>query len=145
MTLSNQNKKQQFHHLHQIMTSSFAYLQDLVNPCFYSLPLIYDKLYNRSDSSSMIIVVSPLTALMSDQVRLLTSKGVSSVSLGGLDDDQDSSDVKTKLANGYYQVVFTSPERLLSDKEWRDVFESDHIRQHLVGIIIDEAHCVHKW
>ena len=113
--------------------------------CFYCLPLIYDKLYGRDDNSSMIIVVSPLTALMSDQVRLLTSKGMSSISLSGLNEtDQNASDIKTNVANGYYQIVFTSPEQLLFDKEWKDVFESEHIRQHLVGIIIDEAHTVYK-
>ena len=65
--------------------------------CFYCLPLIYDKLYGRNDNSSMVIVVSPLTALMSDQVRLLTSKGIFSISLGGLNEtDQDSSDKKPR-------------------------------------------------
>ena len=69
--------------------------------CYYCLPMIYDKLYKRDDSSSMIIVASLLVALMSDQVSLLMDKGVSSISFGDLDDKlDDSSGIKTNIVNG---------------------------------------------
>ena len=45
----------------------------------------------------------------------------------------------------HYQIIFTSPERLLADKEWRDVFQCELLHECVVGLIIDEAHCVHKW
>ena len=46
---------------------------------YFSLPLMYDT----RNKSSIIIVVSPLNALMDDQVRFLSGKGISSVALGG--------------------------------------------------------------
>ena len=48
------------------------------------------------------------------------------------------------ITQGRYQIIFTSPERLLADKEWRDVFQCELLHECVVGLIIDEAHCVHK-
>ena len=47
--------------------------------------------------------------------------------------------------SGNAQVIFTTPEVLLTDKNWVDVFQSPSLHQRLVGIIIDEAHLVKKW
>ena len=46
---------------------------------------------------------------------------------------------------GKYQVVFISPELLLTEETWRDMLQSPIYKQHLVGFIIDEAHCIIKW
>ena len=54
-------------------------------------------------------------------------------------------DIKTNTSQGRFQVIYTSPEILLASKEWSDVFQSPVLRQHLVGVIIDEAHCIKKW
>ena len=43
---------------------------------------------------------------------------------------------------GKYQVVFISPELLLTEETWR---VSPIYKYHLVGFIIDEAHCIIKW
>ena len=37
--------------------------------CYYCLPLLYDKLYHRDTSTAIVIVVSPLIALMNDQTN----------------------------------------------------------------------------
>ena len=44
-----------------------------------------------------------------------------------------------------YEIVFVSPERLLTDSEMRDMLHSPLYKEHLVGVVIDEAHCVKKW
>lgn len=93
---------------------------------------------------SIIIVVSPLNALMDDQVRFLSSKGISSVALGGLDSDDTSITIRKNIIHGHYQVIFNSPERLVADKEWRDVFQCELLHECVVGFIVDEAHCVQR-
>ncbi len=49
--------------------------------CFACLPLIYDKL--RKDQKSIVIVVSPLTALMQDQVATFTARGLCAAYIHG--------------------------------------------------------------
>ena len=43
---------------------------------------------------------------------------------------------------GKYEVVFISPELLLTEETWRDMLQSPIYKQHLVEFIIDEAHCI---
>ena len=47
--------------------------------CYYCLPSVFDALNCRSEPWSVVIVVSPLTALMNDQIESLTRKNVTSV------------------------------------------------------------------
>ncbi len=46
---------------------------------------------------------------------------------------------------GLYQVLFFSPESLLTNETWRDMIQCQTYKQNLVGFIVDEAHCVKKW
>lgn len=39
-------------------------------------------------------------------------------------------------------MIYTS---LLSDKDWVDVFQSPYFCEGLVGVVVDEAHCIKKW
>ena len=56
--------------------------------------------------------------------------------------DKDSSiTTKHDAHDGKYSVLFMSPELLVSS--WRNLFSSYNKR--LVGLIVDEAHCVVKW
>ena len=110
--------------------------------CYSVLPWTYDRLRNRRKPSSLIIVVSPLVALMKDQVASLTKKGLSAVYVGEVGSNEDT---VAEIHEGQYQVIFFSPELLLTDETWRDMLQSPVYREHLVGFIIDEAHCVKKW
>jgi len=40
---------------------------------------------------------------------------------------------------------YSAPELLLTDKTWRDMLQSPVHKEHLIGFIVDEAHCVKKW
>ena len=50
----------------------------------------------------MIIVVSPLNALMDDQVRFLSGKGISSVALGGRENHSDHNTICEGITQGHY-------------------------------------------
>ncbi len=50
-----------------------------------------------------------------------------------------------EVHEGRHQVIFFSPESLLTEDTWRDMLQSWHYRENLVGFVVDEAHCVKKW
>jgi superfamily II DNA helicase RecQ len=50
-----------------------------------------------------------------------------------------------QVLNGYYIVVFGSPECLLSASTWRGLFMSELIKEMIIGVAIDEAHCITQW
>ena len=107
--------------------------------CYCILPAVFDNL--NGVNSSIAVVVSPLIALMKDQVRAMNEKGVSAVFVGDCNDDCDVA----RVSAGAYQIVYMSPETLLEDEQWRDMLLTSVYIQNLVGLIIDEAHCVKKW
>ena len=107
--------------------------------CYSILPSVFDTL--RGCNKSIMIVVSPLIALMQDQVQSLCQKDVRAAFLcGGTD-----SITKSSICAGDYQVLFVSPEMLLRDKEMRDILQSPTYQENVVGLAVDEAHCVKKW
>ena len=63
------------------------------------------------------MVVSPLIALMKDQVAKLKAKGVEAVYVGERCD-------MNKVYKDRYQILFISPEALLTDSKWQDVLLS---------------------
>ena len=50
-----------------------------------------------------------------------------------------------RVYEGYYQMIFLTPESLLTTSKSRDVLLSDVYQRNLVAVVIDEAHCVKKW
>ena len=54
----------------------------------------------------IILVISPLKALMKDQVTKFNSKGISAVHVGAQENENEAA----RLANGDHQIVFSSPE-----------------------------------
>jgi ATP-dependent DNA helicase RecQ len=118
--------------------------------CYCCLPILYDLLEGQSSPWSTIIVISPLVALMSDQVRSLNDRRVSAIKIVNCSENQcsnsrDHDELRSLIINGRYQIIFTTLELLLTDKDWSDVFQSSTFCCRLVGLIVDEAHCVKKW
>ena len=94
--------------------------------CYALLPAAFDSL--RTSERSIVIVVSPLTALMKDQVQSLERRGVRAAYLhSGTDGDAHS--MHSGVCAGEYQLLFMSPETLLRDKGWRDILLSQFIRR----------------
>lgn len=111
--------------------------------CFYALPLVFDTLRNHNEPRSIVIVLSPLLALMKNQVSYLAKHGVRSLYVTQETDCDDTS--MQGLHEGRYQIVFFSPEALLCSDTWRDMLQTSVYQEHVVGLIIDEAHLVKKW
>lgn len=86
------------------------------------------------------IVVSPLVALMGDQVNALKERGIKALKLtGGISFDE----LNTLLDNalyGNYKFLYLSPERLQQE------IVQNYIKQMNVNLIaVDEAHCISQW
>ena len=109
--------------------------------CYCLLPKAFDFLWQRIESTkSILVVVSPLIALMQDQVRAMKERGATVVYAGMVEDELERS-----ICSGDFQLVFLSPESLIMDGRWRDMLLSSVYQERLVGLVVDEAHCVIKW
>jgi ATP-dependent DNA helicase RecQ len=86
------------------------------------------------------IVVSPLIALMQDQVEALKQLGVNAAFLNSSLDAASALDVERTLLAGGYDLLYVAPERLLMPR-----FLSLLEQCELALFAIDEAHCVSQW
>ena len=103
----------------------------------YQLPALsrYDK------TGALTIVISPLVALMADQVLGMEKKGISScATINGLLSMPERSDALNRVRLGEVGILLISPEQLRS----RTVINAINQRQ-IGGWILDEAHCLSKW
>ena len=108
--------------------------------CYAALPYAFDEL-RATDTPSIVVVVSPLIALMKDQIAVYSARGLKVGCVTG----EFSSKEKSQVVKGNFQLVFFSPESLLSGHRWRELLQVEPYRSNLVAFIVDEAHCVKKW
>jgi ATP-dependent DNA helicase RecQ len=86
------------------------------------------------------IVISPLIALMQDQVEALRQLGVRAAFLNSSLDSDTAAGVEMDLLNGDLDLLYVAPERLLTGR-----FLSLLARTKIGLFAIDEAHCVSQW
>jgi ATP-dependent DNA helicase RecQ len=86
------------------------------------------------------IVVSPLIALMQDQVEALRQCGVEAAFLNSSQDAATQRDVERRFAAGALKLLYVAPERLLTER-CLDLLA----RVPLALFAVDEAHCVSQW
>lgn len=90
--------------------------------------------------SGLTLVVSPLIALMKDQVDGLRENGIKAAYLNSTLDEDDSKETWRQLYRGEIQLLYLSPERLMLEGMF-DTLAS----LHLEFIAVDEAHCISSW
>eukprot|EP00903_Cladosiphon_okamuranus_P000852 g850.t1 len=90
--------------------------------------------------SGVGIVVSPLIALMKDQVGALTAAGVKAAAFNSTLSQEEQSDLRDALRRGEIELLYVTPERLgiESFRRFLDTLE-------IALFAIDEAHCVSQW
>lgn len=86
------------------------------------------------------IVVSPLIALMQDQVDALAAVGIRAGYLNSTLTPEEVRDVESSLRAGEYDLLYMAPERLVQPRTLRLLEES-----RVCLFAIDEAHCVSQW
>ena len=99
--------------------------------CF-QVPTIYQR--------GICIVISPLIALMQDQVKDLVSKNLKAVLLGSQLSTNEESVVFKEIEAKKYQFIYCSPEKL-AQKHFQNLLSSLPIQL----FAIDEAHCISQW
>ncbi len=106
----------------------------------YQVPAIVRQQQGRG----VTIVVSPLIALMHDQVGALHEAGVSAAFLNSTLSYDETQDVELRLQTGDITLLYAAPERLNTPR-FLGLLDSLYQGGHLSLFAIDEAHCVSQW
>lgn len=93
----------------------------------------------------VMIVVSPLIALMQDQVRLLEDNGIPATFLNSSLKGGEGGARMAALLRGEMKLLYLAPERLLMADFLEGFLPRLHAAQGISGFTIDEAHCVSEW
>jgi len=102
----------------------------------YQLPAV---LHHRAGRGTTI-VVSPLIALMNDQVEGLRGRGIPAAAIHSQLDDEARNHAFRSLMRGELALIYVSPERAVLDG-----FKRLLARAPIAMVAIDEAHCVSQW
>lgn len=92
------------------------------------------------NSNDLVLVLSPLIALMQDQVDSLVARGISAALINSSLDRETRITRYEEVAAGKYNLLYVTPERFRKP-EFVDVIRS----RNIVLLAIDEAHCVSQW
>ncbi len=90
--------------------------------------------------TGLTVVVSPLIALMKDQVDQLQAAGVAATYLNSTVDADESRSRLRGLHRGEWRLLYVAPERLMLDN-WQENLKAWNV----TALAIDEAHCVSEW
>jgi ATP-dependent DNA helicase RecQ len=106
----------------------------------YQLPAIV----RRRAGQGVTIVVSPLIALMHDQVGALHEAGVEAAFLNSSLGYDEAADVERRLMAGELTLLYAAPERVNTPR-FLSQLDTLNSRGRLALFAIDEAHCVSQW
>ena len=89
-----------------------------------------------------MICISPLTALMMDQASKYARLGIKTEFVGECQKDPA---VVEKVLKGEVELIYISPESIVFNSKYRDMLRSPKFTEKLIGIAVDEAHCIKTW
>jgi ATP-dependent DNA helicase RecQ len=108
--------------------------------CYQVPALVIARNDNATDNRSLTIVLSPLIALMKDQVDALLNKGVDATFINSSLTSEDRNARYRGIAGGRYDILYVTPER------FRKVDFCDVLATRKVKLLaVDEAHCISQW
>ena len=91
------------------------------------------------------IVISPLIALMQDQVRLLQDNGIDATFINSSLERSEVSRRLARLERGELKLLYVAPERLLQSEFESEILPRVHASRGISALVVDEAHCVSDW
>jgi ATP-dependent DNA helicase RecQ len=103
----------------------------------YQLPAVV-----LGDQGGVTLVVSPLIALMKDQVDALRARGVPAAALTSAANPEEQREIIDGMRAGMYTLVYVAPERFRSPR-FVDALRA--VAGKLALVAIDEAHCISEW
>lgn len=86
------------------------------------------------------LVISPLIALMKDQVDALVASGVAATFINSSIQGSEAQRRRSGLEEGHYKLLYVAPERVMLPD-----FISDLQRWNVTAVAVDEAHCISQW
>ena len=89
-------------------------------------------------SNPVNIIITSLLALMHYQVKKLSFLGFKAAFVGPEQDPNILQDIE----RGNFLSVYLSPESELTTERWRNTLESEIYQESLIGVAVDEVHCV---
>jgi ATP-dependent DNA helicase RecQ len=106
----------------------------------YQIP----ALARQQAGQGITIVVSPLIALMHDQVGALEELGVAAAFLNSTLSGEEANAVEKRLLRGEITLLYAAPERVATPR-FLSLLDSLYQKRQLALFAIDEAHCVSQW
>ncbi|KAG0242698.1 ATP-dependent DNA helicase Q4, partial [Mortierella polycephala] len=94
-------------------------------------------------TTRVIVIISPLKAIMQEQRMKLQSLGISSISFEK--DVPTGNNVIRDVAGGKYRAVFLTPEMIFKSKALTPLWSNKSWKRRLQAVVLDEAHCVSTW
>ena len=94
--------------------------------------------------SGLVVVISPLVALMEDQVLQLQRRGIAAACLHAGLDPARRRQAMERLRNESLRLLYLAPERLQGEAT-QQMLESHASDGRLVALAVDEAHCISAW
>ena len=88
----------------------------------------------------LTLVISPLLALMKDQLSFLHSKGIAAAAIESSQDRQTTQQVMQSVRNGETKILMISVERLKNER-----FRQFISQVPISLLVVDEAHCISEW